>query len=186
MRYTWMVLLIVAVLWGAIPPSMVAAGQQLDSVLGVPWGASPEQARKHLTANGYSFVWEGTDAATGSQVLELKGSYAALPANISVYFMNLQMWRLDSRISDEEIGIDYSFDTLNKLLTEKYGQRSRDETSHNSYVPVTKYIWNKDGNSITITLSKMATFYANKYKASGGASVSYENIRLYDVLKKNI
>lgn len=183
-------LIAMIILVGIMQPVPAAAEVRLDSVLGIPWGVSPEEARKIMTGNGYSFVWEGNDAATGSKVLEFKGPYAALPAYHSLYFMNSQLWQLHVRISDEEIGLDYAFDSLNKLLIEKYGPKSRDE-SYNmpvSSLPkpvlVTKYIWNLDGDSKRINLIKLRTFHVDKIKMDGGAIVKYENIQLFETLKK--
>ncbi|MHC1759036.1 MAG: hypothetical protein AB9917_05945 [Negativicutes bacterium] len=188
MRRKLSVLLLAAMLIGAILPASAGPETQLDSVMGIPWGASPEQGRKLMAVNGYSFVWDGTDAGTGSQVLEFKGAYASLPAYVQLFFMNHQMWQLQVRISDEEYGMDYAFDTINKLLQEKYGQIS-DSQNYNVYrnIPLTRYTWKLDGNTKTIKLSKFKTFYVDKTKMNGGASVTYENIHLYEMLKeKNI
>lgn len=191
MRYTGAVLLVVAVLLGAVLPSMVAAGQQLDSVLGVQWGASPEQARQVMIANGYTFDGESTEF--GSQLVWFKGPYAALPAHIKLYFMNRQMWQISAGIYEEEVGLEWAIDNLNKLLTEKYGPKSRDD-SHDGWrsyngenVPVTIYRWSLDGNSKEIKLWMYPTFYdSSKSKMGGKAEVVYMNIKLYDALKKNI
>lgn len=185
MRHKISVLLLAAMLIGAILPVSAAPETQLNSIMGISWGASPEHGRKLMAESGYSFVWEGTDAGTGSQILEFKGSYASLPAYVQLFFMNQQMWLLQARISDEEYGMDYAFDKINKLLQEKYGQIS-DSQIYNIYrnIPLTRYTWKLDGNTKTIKLSKSKTFYVDKTKMNGGASVTYENIQLYETLKK--
>lgn len=181
-----MVLLLAAMMIGSILPVPASAEAQLDGALGIPWGASPDQARKSMVENGYSFVWEGADATTGSKILEFKGPYAAFPAYVQLFFMNRQMWQLNARISDEEYNMDYAFDTLKKLLQEKYGQISGSQ-SYNIYrnIPLTRHTWNLDGNTKTIKLSKFKTFYVDKTKMNGGASVTYENIHLFETLKKS-
>ena len=186
MRYICAVFLVVAMLIGVSLQAAAGSQAQLDSVLGVPWGASPEQARQIMAKDVYSFVWEGTDASTGSQVLEFKGSYAGMPAYISIYFMHRQMWQLSARISDKEYNMDYAFETLYKLLTEKYGPVSISR-SYNIYknIPTTRHEWNLDGNAKQILLIKFATFYIDKTKMDGGARVTYINIQLYETLKKS-
>jgi len=185
MRRILSVILLAAMLSGAILPVSAAPETQLNSIMGIPWGASPEQGRRLMAKNGFSFLWEGTDAGTGSQILEFKGPYASLPAYVQLFFMNRQMWQLQVRISDEEYGMDNAFDIINKLLQEKYGQIS-DSQIYNIYrnIPLTRYTWKLDGNTKTIKLSKFKTFYVDKTKMNGGASVTYENSHLYETLKK--
>ena len=68
MKLKCLVLLVALFIVSSLPLTADAA-PQLDSVLGIPWGASPDQARKNMTDNGYLFVWEGADAGTGSRIL---------------------------------------------------------------------------------------------------------------------
>jgi len=187
MIYKYVRMSAMILLFSVMPLAAAGAETQLDSVLGLPWGVSPEQAREIMASNGYSFAWKGTDAGTGSQVLTFKGPYAALPAYISLYFMNSRMWQLKARVSDEEYNMDYAFDTLNKLLTDKYGPKSANHF-YNFYrnIPITVYTWTLDGNTKKIKLSKLATLYIDKTKMDGGASVTYENIQLFEALKNNI
>ena len=185
MKLKCLVLLVALFIVSSLPLT-AAAAPQLDSVLGIPWGASPDQARKNMTDNGYLFVWEGADAGTGSRILEFKGSYAAFPAYFQLFFMNRQLWQLSVRISDEEYNMNYAFSTVNKLLGEKYGPMEASKT-YNYYrnIPITIHTWKLDGNTKVINLRKIATFYIDKTKMNGGVFVYYENVQLFEKLKKS-
>ena len=68
----------IIILVGVILSSGVAAGEELNSVLGIPWGASPEQARQIMIANGYSFLRENPDRESSTPTLVFKGSYEGM------------------------------------------------------------------------------------------------------------
>ena len=95
--------------------------------------------------------------------------------------MNGQMWHLEAGIlSKDDSQLDYVFNNLNKLLIQKYGPITRDESKQNT----TKYIWMLNGDTKIITLAKMGTFFFGEEKFSGTVYVTYKNIQLYEALKK--
>lgn len=186
MRYKWTMLLVVAMLISAVLPAPTAAEAQLDSVLGVSWGATGEQVRQIMAKNNFAFSKEATDPVTGSLVRSFKGGlYAGYPAYIYVYSMDDQMCELHATLWADDIGdrLNFVFDDLNNLLTQKYGPKSRDESFHNGKVPVTVYVWSLDGNAKAIELSKIETFYAGKDKMLGNVSVTYKNVELRNALR---
>lgn len=195
MRNKCAMLLVVAMLLFALQPIVVAAEAQLDSVLGVPWGSSFEQVRQIITKSNFSYSKEYIDPVTGSLVRAFKGGmYAGYPAYIHVNFMDDQMWELDVTLWEDDLGgrLNYAFDDLNNLLTQKYGSKARDE-SYNMpvtsppkptfHVPITRYVWSINGDAKKITLGKRMTFTAGQEKILGNVSVTYANIELYDALR---
>ncbi|MCX7781298.1 MAG: hypothetical protein N2491_10415 [Negativicutes bacterium] len=189
MRCRFAMLLAMVFLIGALLPTQ-AATAQLDSVLGVSWGASTEQVRQIMAKNNFSFYKETTDVVSGTPILSFKGMYAGYPAYIYVHFIDGQMWQLVASLWEDDIGgLNYPFDDLSKLLSGKYGQSYRNDSynlpvhSPKQLVPITKYIWSIGGEAKTITLSKRPTFTAGQDKMLGSVSVTYANVELYNALK---
>ncbi|MDD2335994.1 MAG: hypothetical protein PHD01_05395 [Geobacteraceae bacterium] len=183
---------IAIIVFGIMLSATVGADSQLDGVLGIPWGSSTEQARQIMGANGNTFANKFTHPESGTPILLFKGSYAGYPAEFRLHFMSGQMWKVETSVWESDIPgrLNHAFVDINKLLTEKYGPLSRDE-SHNSPdrslakpVMITQYEWSLGGNAKKIELSKAETYYIKGYKMEGNVSVSYENIQLYEILKK--
>lgn len=190
MRLRLLALLVAVVLLGALSPAPAGAEPQLDSVLGVPWGSSPDQARQMMVKNKFVFYKESTDPVKGTPILSFKGIYAGYTAYFYLHFMEDQMWALCASLWEDDIGgLDYPFEDLNKLLIGKYGPLFRNESynmpvhSPKQLVPIAKHVWSINGNAKTITLSKRPTFYVGKEKMLGSVSVWYENMELVNVLK---
>ena len=122
------------------PPTTVRAEAQLDRVLGVPWGASPAQARQIMEQNGFSYAREtkdpqlirATGGRDGTYIISFTGGvYAGYQVDeVYVYIMNNQMIELKVHLWAENVGgesmLNNVFADLKKLLTEKYGAPSGD------------------------------------------------------------
>jgi len=171
--------------------SLAAAGAEakLDSVLGVPWGSSFEQARQIIAGSSFSFSKEYTDM--GSLVRSFKGgTYAGYTAYIHMYFIDDQMYQLNVTLWEDDIGylLQDTFADLDKLLTQKYGPKSSDISAYGEQPLWTGSIWSLDGNAKKITLQMTTTRYFNgengsKVKWDGKVVVSYENLGLRNALK---
>lgn len=211
----WRYLRIIAIImfFGIIMmPPTTGAETQLDSVLGIPWGASPEQARKIMVANGYSHSWElpdnpGYPHPRGKPVLGFaRGTYGSLPATVYVGFKMGKMWSLDAEIFEDEIGTESAFNTIYKRLTEKYGPKSRveyrkwpvskgaapkmpDKRPLQNEVTHTTYVWVMDGGTKTIVLIKApadipSTSDGEEWRFRDKVTVIYQNIQLFEELEK--
>jgi len=164
--------------------AMAVAEGKLDSVLGVPWGCSFEQARRIMAENNFSFSKEYIDPSSSSQVKSFKGGmYAGYPAYMHAYFIDDQMWQLSVTLWEDDIGLelDQVFSNLNKSLMEKYGPKSGDLPTYEKKPLWTGYIWRLHGNTKTIDLCMTRTNYENKWQ--GKIIVDYKNVELFNALK---
>lgn len=173
---------------------------QLDSVLGVSWGASPAQVRQIMEQNGFSSGREIKDpqalmaagAMDGTYIMEFThGVYAGYPVeDVYVELMKNQMVRLRVYLWAENIGSEYllntAFDDIKNLLAEKYGvprDDSRNITVGNK-PHLTVYYWNADGDK-SITLTKNPSYIVGTMKFSARIDVEYFNKGLYETVKNS-
>ena len=177
--------------------STVGAEAQLDSVLGVPWGASPAQIRQIMEQNGFSYQREikepeglnAINAMPSTYIIEFnRGVYAGYQVdNVYVEVMNNQMIKMRVYLWAENVGGEYMLnnvsDDLKKLLTEKYGVPSMIDRSH-AYVPYTEFCW-KLGGDKSITLNNRPAFAKPQWKQSGLIVVAYLNNGIYEALKNS-
>jgi hypothetical protein len=167
-----------------VSPATAGTEATLDSVLGVPWGSSFEQARHIVAKNNFSFSKEYTDM--GALVRSFKGgTYAGYTAYIHMYFIDDQMYELNVTLWEDDIGymLHDTFADLNKLLTQKYGPKSSDIPAYEEQPLWTGHIWSLDGNTKKISLKMSTPRNFKTFKWAGRVYVSYENLGLRNALK---
>jgi len=179
------------VLLGALffAPGTTQAADLSDGALGVPWGASPAQARQIMEQNGFTFSNQivSYTGASGTGFTYKDGFYASYSSTVDIYFINNQMWTVTVKLfggKKTEI-----FRDLNRLLTEKYGPLTStvsgaagDGKAGSGYG--TRYDW-KDvvAAGLNIDLVYISERQTSSSYIPDSVTVDYVNQGLYDKLK---
>ena len=179
-------------------PGAIQAAGITDGALGIPWGASPSQARQLMEQNGYTFVVQQNEAGSHGliPVFFFNGRYASYPAQVGVKTENNQMFELEATLWEAENAglLDEPFRVLKRLLTDKYGPWTQDVSRNmpvecskgNKYtVPIIQYQWNNMGTAgLDINLSTTPAFSCpSSFKFPANVRVTYTNNALYEKLK---
>ncbi|MDR3566073.1 MAG: hypothetical protein P4N59_32185 [Negativicutes bacterium] len=101
-------------------PGTTQAADLTDGALGIPWGASPAQARQLMEQNNYAFVEQMVyPKGVPLPMFVYRGLYASYPATVRIEFINNQMVVVAVILWEGKL--TETFRDLNGLLTEKYG-----------------------------------------------------------------
>ena len=174
--------LAVVFLW-LVLTSITVTGEAaaLDGVLGVTWGASPQDVKQVMDKTGFTLWREDTDPQVGYFATYADGLYAGYSVTgLTFSFLSNQAYAAKVSISDKRADIQAAYADLKKLLTQKYGLPKPEVVLH---IPVNMpgvrttvmdtYVteWSLDNGSelpFTIALNKNPTwgtvevYYANK------------------------
>lgn len=174
--------LAVVFLW-LVLTSITVTGEAaaLDGVLGVTWGASPQDVKQVMDKTGFTLWREDTDPQVGYFATYADGLYAGYSVTgLTFSFLSNQAYAAKVSISDKRADIQAAYADLKKLLTQKYGLPKPEVVLH---IPVNMpgvrttvmdtYVteWTLDNGSelpFTIALNKNPTwgtvevYYANK------------------------
>ena len=174
--------LAVVFLW-LVLTSITVTGEAaaLDGVLGVTWGASPQDVKQVMDKTGFTLWREDTDPQVGYFAIYADGLYAGYSVTgLTFSFLSNQAYAAKVSISDKRADIQAAYADLKKLLTQKYGLPKPEVVLH---IPVNMpgvrttvmdtYVteWTLDNGSelpFTIALNKNPTwgtvevYYANK------------------------
>ena len=174
--------LAVVFLW-LVLTSITVTGEAaaLDGVLGVTWGASPQDVKQVMDKTGFTLWREDTDPQVGYFATYADGLYAGYSVTgLTFSFLSNQAYAAKVSISDKRADIQAAYADLKKLLTQKYGLPKPEVVLH---IPVNMpgvrttvmdtYVteWSLDNGSalpFTIALNKNLTwgtvevYYANK------------------------
>lgn len=188
MRRIFFCVVLIGVL--SFAPGTIQAANITDGVLGIPWGASPTQARQLMEQNNYTFLTEAVQPGSGLPIFQYKGMYATYTARVYLKFMLKQMVELDVALfeSENNMGVSYIFKDIDRLLTEKYGPWTRDTSRILSVeklkVPYTTHQWDDVGGAgleISLTLDPGWSVPGTTWEAR--VRVAYNNNGLYEKLK---
>ena len=152
-----------------------------EGILGVPWGASPQDVKQVMDKTGFTLWKEDTDPQSGYYATYADGLYAGYSVTgLTFSFLSNQAYAAKVSISDKRADIQAAYADLKKLLTQKYGLPKPEVVLH---IPVNMpgvrttvmdtYVteWSLDNGSelpFTIALNKNPTwgtvevYYANK------------------------
>ena len=152
-----------------------------EGILGVPWGASPQDVKQVMDKTGFTLWREDTDPQVGYFATYADGLYAGYSVTgLTFSFLSNQAYAAKVSISDKRADIQAAYADLKKLLTQKYGLPKPEVVLH---IPVNMpgvrttvmdtYVteWSLDNGSelpFTIALNKNPTwgtvevYYANK------------------------
>ena len=152
-----------------------------EGILGVPWGASPQDVKQVMDKTGFTLWKEDTDPQVGYYATYADGLYAGYSVTgLTFSFLSNQAYAAKVSISDKRADIQAAYADLKKLLTQKYGLPKPEVVLH---IPVNMpgvrttvmdtYVteWSLDNGSalpFTIALNKNLTwgtvevYYANK------------------------
>ena len=152
-----------------------------EGILGVPWGASPQDVKQVMDKTGFTLWKEDTDPQVGYYATYADGLYAGYSVTgLTFSFLSNQAYAAKVSISDKRADIQAAYADLKKLLTQKYGLPKPEVVLH---IPVNMpgvrttvmdtYVteWSLDNGSelpFTIALNKNPTwgtvevYYANK------------------------
>ena len=152
-----------------------------EGILGVPWGASPQDVKQVMDKTGFTLWKEDTDPQVGYYATYADGLYAGYSVTgLTFSFLSNQAYAAKVSISDKRADIQAAYADLKKLLTQKYGLPKPEVVLH---IPVNMpgvrttvmdtYVteWTLDNGSelpFTIALNKNPTwgtvevYYANK------------------------
>ena len=181
--------LAVVFLW-LVLTSITVTGEAaaLDGVLGVTWGASPQDVKQVMDKTGFTLWKEDTDPQVGYYATYADGLYAGYSVTgLTFSFLSNQAYAAKVSISDKRADIQAAYADLKKLLTQKYGLPKPEVVLH---IPVNMpgvrttvmdtYVteWTLDNGSelpFTIALNKNPTW--------GTVEVYYANNALREKLK---
>lgn len=152
-----------------------------EGILGVTWGASPQDVKQVMDKTGFTLWKEDTDPQSGYYATYADGLYAGYSVTgLTFSFLSNQAYAAKVSISDKRADIQAAYADLKKLLTQKYGLPKPEVVLH---IPVNMpgvrttvmdtYVteWSLDNGSelpFTIALNKNPTwgtvevYYANK------------------------
>lgn len=152
-----------------------------EGILGVTWGASPQDVKQVMDKSGFMLWKEDTDPQVGYYATYADGLYAGYSVTgLTFSFLSNQAYAAKVSISDKRADIQAAYADLKKLLTQKYGLPKPEVVLH---IPVNMpgvrttvmdtYVteWSLDNGSelpFTIALNKNPTwgtvevYYANK------------------------
>ena len=152
-----------------------------EGILGVTWGASPQDVKQVMDKTGFTLWKEDTDPQVGYYATYADGLYAGYSVTgLTFSFLSNQAYAAKVSISDKRADIQAVYADLKKLLTQKYGLPKPEVVLH---IPVNMpgvrttvmdtYVteWSLDNGSelpFTIALNKNPTwgtvevYYANK------------------------
>ena len=152
-----------------------------EGILGVTWGASPQDVKQVMDKTGFTLWKEDTDPQVGYYATYADGLYAGYSVTgLTFSFLSNQAYAAKVSISDKRADIQAAYADLKKLLTQKYGLPKPEVVLH---IPVNMpgvrttvmdtYVteWSLDNGSelpFTIALNKNPTwgtvevYYANK------------------------
>ena len=152
-----------------------------EGILGVTWGASPQDVKQVMDKTGFTLWKEDTDPQVGYYATYADGLYAGYSVTgLTFSFLSNQAYAAKVSISDKRADIQAAYADLKKLLTQKYGLPKPEVVLH---IPVNMpgvrttvmdtYVteWSLDNGSalpFTIALNKNLTwgtvevYYANK------------------------
>ena len=152
-----------------------------EGILGVTWGASPQDVKQVMDKTGFTLWKEDTDTQVGYYATYADGLYAGYSVTgLTFSFLSNQAYAAKVSISDKRADIQAAYADLKKLLTQKYGLPKPEVVLH---IPVNMpgvrttvmdtYVteWSLDNGSelpFTIALNKNPTwgtvevYYANK------------------------
>ena len=170
--------------------SITATGEaaSLDGVLGIPWGAAPQDVKQVMDKTGFSFWKEDTDPYVGYYVTYADGLYAGYSVTgLTFSFFSNQTYAAKVSISDKRADIQAAYADLKKLLTQKYGTPKPEVVLH---IPINMpgmrtrvmdtYVteWSlENGSELPFTIS------LNKNPTWGTVEVYYANKALREKLK---
>ena len=152
-----------------------------EGILGVTWGAAPQDVKQVMDKTGFTLWKEDTDPQVGYYATYADGLYAGYSVTgLTFSFLSNQAYAAKVSISDKRADIQAAYADLKKLLTQKYGLPKPEVVLH---IPVNMpgvrttvmdtYVteWSLDNGSelpFTIALNKNPTwgtvevYYANK------------------------
>ena len=152
-----------------------------EGILGVTWGASPQDVKQVMDKTGFTLWKEDNDPQFGYYATYADGLYAGYSVTgLTFSFLSNQAYAAKVSISDKRADIQAAYADLKKLLTQKYGLPKPEVVLH---IPVNMpgvrttvmdtYVteWSLDNGSelpFTIALNKNPTwgtvevYYANK------------------------
>ena len=159
-----------------------------EGILGVTWGASPQDVKQVMDKTGFTLWKEDTDPQVGYYATYADGLYAGYSVTgLTFSFLSNQAYAAKVSISDKRADIQAAYADLKKLLTQKYGLPKPEVVLH---IPVNMpgvrttvmdtYVteWTLDNGSelpFTISLNKNPTW--------GTVEVYYANNALREKLK---
>ena len=159
-----------------------------EGILGVTWGASPQDVKQVMDKTGFTLWKEDNDPQSGYYATYADGLYAGYSVTgLTFSFLSNQAYAAKVSISDKRADIQAAYADLKKLLTQKYGLPKPEVVLH---IPVNMpgvrttvmdtYVteWTLDNGSelpFTIALNKNPTW--------GTVEVYYANNALREKLK---
>lgn len=167
----------------------------LDGVMGIPWGAAPQDVRKVMEKNGFKFWREDNDPLSGDIVTYSDGLFAGYSVSgFSCVFLANKLYMVSVSISEKRANIDSAYSDIGHQLANKYG----DPGPEKSYrIPVNcppnkpyentviQREWSiVSGGKLphTIQLKKTPAWFCYE-KYLGGIDVTYTNNALRETLK---
>lgn len=167
----------------------------LDGVMGIPWGAAPQDVRKVMEKNGFKFWREDNDPLSGYIVTYSDGMFAGYSVSgFSCVFLANQLYMVSVSISEKRANIDSAYSDIGHLLANKYG----DPGPEKSYripvncppkkpyeLTVTYREWSiVSGGKLPHTIQlKKTPAWTGYEKYLGGVDVTYTNNALRETLK---
>lgn len=134
----------------------LAGPPKTDKVLGVPWGASEDEANKIMLARPGTSSKGVVDFKTYKQYVYL-GPYNDEQARILVGFYQGKMFTVVAELFSAEDGVMAKFDTVRQGLTRRYGQPFKQEGKSLD----SKLFWEIGGGySVAVAIQNEAEFTA--------------------------
>ena len=142
-----------------------------EGILGVTWGASPQDVKQVMDKTGFTLWKEDTDPQVGYYATYADGLYAGYSVTgLTFSFLSNQAYAAKVSISDKRADIQAAYADLKKLLTQKYGLPKPEVVLH---IPV-----NMPGVRTTV----MDT-YVTEWSLDNGSELPYANKALREKLK---
>ena len=93
-----------------------------EGILGVTWGASPQDVKQVMDKTGFTLWKEDNDPQSGYYATYADGLYAGYSVTgLTFSFLSNQAYAAKVSISDKRADIQAAYADLKKLLTQKYG-----------------------------------------------------------------
>jgi hypothetical protein len=176
-------------------PAPAYAAPTVDGFMGIAWGATPQDVRRAVEKDGFTFWQEGNDPLTGYFVQYADGLYAGYSVSgLSFYFLSNQLYSVSVSISEKRANIDAAYSDIGRLLSDKYGPAGPEKSLRIpvNYPPNRPYDlisvyqeWSIDNGGdlpISITLKKTPAWIGFE-RNPGGLDITYTNNALREALK---
>lgn len=177
-------------------PVPAYAAPTVDGFMGIPWGATPQNVRKAVEKDGFTFWQEGNDPLSGYFVQYADGLYAGYSVScLSFNFLSNQLYLVSVSISEKRANIDNAYLDISHLLTDKYGPTGPEKSLRipvnapptRPYDLISVYQeWSIDNGGdrpFSITLKKTPACWMGGEKYLGGLDITYTNNALREALK---